>query len=269
MLKLLIEIYTSICHSVSTHIVDWIITSVITFFTVRAATKQFYYKNRVKISESIMRFGIESMLNLVYAEPLPDTAKVIFVEYGKRSLFLSRKQIKKLRKVGYAGRSIHPNLRKTIAVCGNSQMDISSYKPVDYGVLGAANRLEAIVAFDFKNGELYRFINGEIKAMDVTVKDDGYYLTIDSNTVKLASNTETERGVMIAVPIIKDFSGSPLLGGITFDLEPGNKTLYQKINPDDSDEEKKKKGETNKMVFQSAKTTADCLKTTYFQKKEM
>lgn len=269
MLDTLTGIYTNICNSISTHVIDWIITAVITFFTVKSATRQFYYTTRVEISKSIMRFGIESMLNLVYAEPLPDTAKVIFVEYGKRSLFLSRKQVGKLKNVGYKGRSIRPNLRKTIAVCGNSQMEISSYKPVNYGVLGAANLLESMVAFDFNTGELFRFVNGEIKTMDVITQEDGYYITIESATVKLADKKNTERAIMIAVPIIEGFSGSPLLGGVTFDMEPGAKTLYQKIKPNDSDDEKKKKEEMNKKVFQSAKTTADCLKTTYFQKKEM
>lgn len=209
------------------------------------------------------------MLNLVYGEPLPDTAKVIFVEYGKRSIFLRRKQIEKLKKVGYRGRSLRANLRKTIAVCGNSKMDISSYKPINYGVLGVANILESIVAFDFNSGELYKFTNGEIVNIPVHLDQEEYYcLEIDSETYRLSHKNESERAVMIAVPIIEGFSGSPLLGGITFDMQPGEKTLYQKIASDDSSEQKKFKEDINKKVFQSAKTTAECLKTTYFKRKK-
>ena len=265
----LTKILTSFHDNIIANLINWLVTAIITFFTVKYATKQFYYKTRVETSKSIMQFGIESMLNLVYGEPLPDTAKVIFVEYGKRSIFLRRKQIEKLKKVGYRGRSLRANLRKTIAVCGNSKMDISSYKPINYGVLGVANILESIVAFDFNSGELYKFTNGEIVNIPVHLDQEEYYcLEIDSETYRLSHKNESERAVMIAVPIIEGFSGSPLLGGITFDMQPGEKTLYQKIASDDSSEQKKFKEDINKKVFQSAKTTAECLKTTYFKRKK-
>lgn len=95
------------------HIGDWLITAIITYFAVKVGTKQYYDANRVEISKHIMQFGIKSMINLGYSEPVPDSFKVIFVEYGKRAFFLKKRQIEKLKRKGYEKKrfGLMPDLR--------------------------------------------------------------------------------------------------------------------------------------------------------------
>lgn len=144
-------------------------------------------------------------------------------------------------------------------------MHISEYKPENYGVLGAANLLESVLIFDFENGKLERFIDGRFENIDVVNNNGIFQTNINDEMHTLSDESCTERIIMIAVPILEGYAGSKLLGGITFDMEPGTKTLFQRLTENDS--EKEKKIEMNKKVLESAINTADCLKTTYFKRK--
>lgn len=250
------KVWGMLLESIKDHFLDWAVTAVITFFTVKKASRQYYHGIRKKVAKNIMERGLLSMFNLNYSEPLPTTAKAIFVEYGKSSIFFSNRQ---LHGSLCKRRGLH-DVRKTVTFCGNSQMEVSAYRPVDYGVLGAANIIQKPLLFDFQHGKLMAFSATGIERLEVVVKDGCFY-----HKEHELSRNNNQRAVMIAVPIIEGFSGSKRLGGITFDIEPSDKTIYQEIQPEDDENTKARKNRDNKKVFEVAVTTADYLKTAYFQ----
>lgn len=241
------------------HFIDWIITAVITFFSVKSATKQYYYYNRKTTAKNILELGLRLMFSLDYSEPLPDSAKAIFVEYGKSSALLFREQF---RASNCEKRGIN-DLRKTVTSCGNLNMEISKFRPRDYGVLGLANKKSEPLLFDFNRGQLFSFKAGKIVEYQV-MEENNFYVAEGH----ILSKKENQRSVMIAIPIIEDYSGSKAFGGVTFDMVPSVKTIYQEPKQDDTEEIKQRKYEANKKVFEIAVITAGFLKTAYFSKKE-
>ena len=115
--------------------IDWVITALITYFTVRYATRQYYNKTKIMVAKNIMELGLRALLKLDYNEELPDNAKVIFVEYKGRCY-----KIKKKRTSGRECRFFE-EIRRTIATVGGDTMGVSPYRPRNYGVLGVANSL--------------------------------------------------------------------------------------------------------------------------------
>lgn len=249
----------TIISSIQEHFFDWLITAIITYFTVKASTKQYYYRTRKKIATGVMELGLRSMMNLQYSERLPDTAKAIFVEYGKSSLFMSKEKLKNCK----CSKRRIANLRKTVASVGNSEMDISLFRPKEYGVLGLANKRRKALLFDFCKGHLFEFSNGKITQLNV--QEETYFIFEHHKLAKINGN---DRSVMIAVPILESYSGSRLLGGVTFDFAPGEKTVYKEILPEDDEKTKTEKTMANKKVFESAINTARYLRIAYFQKME-
>ncbi len=240
---------------VSDHFVDWLITAVITYFTVKSATRQFYYKNRIKTSKNIMEQGLGALLNLQYNENLPESAQAIFVAYKGRYWGTRRRNHCKF----------FDRIRKTITSVGGNSMRVSPYRPRDYGVLGVANQLNLPVQYDFQNGELNFFDRGKIyPCSSVVLNGEKYYYVNEEREQFYLSNKETTRGIMIAIPISKN---GKQIGGLTFDLAVGSKTLYQKINEDDSEEIRNKKNNMNKKVFQDSLDTAMKLIDAFFVEK--
>ena len=255
----LVEIAKYIWELIQSHIFDWIITGVVTYFTVRSATKNYYYKSRKQVAHNIMELGLRSMYTLPYSEALPNTAKVIFVEYGKHSLLMTPKQLETSL---CAERGLF-NLRETVTSCGNSMMDISKYRPKDYGVLGLANKKGRVLVFDFAQGQLWQFLHGNLSSLDVQTVGNYY----KHGAHVLSKTTGNDRKIMIAVPIIKDYNGSKLLGGVTFDIEPSDMTVFRTIDENDPADVKKEKLLSNKRVIEVAVNTALYLKTAYFNEK--
>ncbi len=73
---------------------------------------------------------------------------------------------------------------------------------------------------------------------------------------------------MIAIPLIIEKS-KKIVGGVTFDLTIGAKTIYQKILEDDDNEIKKTKTDNNIKVFNDALRTSNNIINAYFKKREM
>lgn len=237
--------------------IDWILTGIITYFTTRSATRQYYDRNKAKVACKIMEQGLRAMLRLDSSEKLPDNAKVIFVEYKGRCLKIKRKN-SSTKECGFLQR-----IRRTVACVGGDTLGVSSYRPINYGVLGIANVACRPILYDFNKGELYKYENGDIKRLE-TIQENGfyYYQKNASERVEISS-VDTSRDTMIAVPIGRN---EKLLGGVTFDMKAGPKTIYQRITSNDSAEIAKEKNKVNKGVMQEARITAENLLAAYFDK---
>lgn len=244
-----------ICESVTNHFMDWIITAIITYFTVRIATHQYYDSTKRQVSKGIMELGLRALLSLNHNEEIPDYAQIIFVKYSGRCLNPFKAKDHKC--------TFFCRIRRTIEVVGGNRNEVSDYKQLNYGVLGVANQIRTPVLYDFKRQELYQYRKGNIIRINVFRKNNGVYCKV-GNKEKELCDLDTDRDVMIALPLI---SNRKLVGGITFDLRPGDKTLYQKYNQDDSDEEKTQKDLINIKVFKEAIRTANILANAYFKKK--
>lgn len=239
--------------------IDWVITALITYFTVRYATRQYYNKTKIMVAKNIMELGLRALLKLDYNEELPDNAKVIFVEYKGRCY-----KIKKKRTSGRECRFFE-EIRRTIATVGGDTMGVSPYRPRNYGVLGVANSLKKSVLFNFQNGELYQYDYGKFVKLDTEKNGNTYiYKTVDGE-IKELSEVGTARDIMIAIPIV---SNGKLLGGVTFDMQIGAKTIYQNIQETDTKEIKVKKEQDNIRVMKDVRRTANNLVNAYFKKKD-
>ena len=237
------------------HGVDWVITAIITYFTVRYATRQYYNKTKVIVTKNIMEQGLRALLKLNYNEELPDNAKVIFVEYKGRYYKIKKKSINE-RKYNFGEK-----IRKTVAAVGGDTMGVSPYRPRDYGVLGVANLLERVVMFNFQNGDLYKYDSGKFVKLETEEVNKTYIYK--ENKMEL-SEVGTARAIMIAIPIM---SNGKLVGGLTFDMEIGAKTIYQNIDQADTEEIKTKKEQDNNKVIKEIKRTANNIVNAYFKKK--
>ena len=142
-------------------------------------------------------------------------------------------------------------------------MGISAFKPRDYGVLGLANELGKPVLFNFQNGKLYKYDNGKFIKLE-TEEYNGKYVYVLKNYRKELTPIETARDVMIAVPIA---ANGKLLGGVTFDMHIGAKTIYQNVDENDSEKIKAQKKQNNIKVMQEVVRTANNLIDAYFKKK--
>lgn len=239
----------------TTHFFDWLITAIITFITVRSATQRYYNENKVEISKNAMEQGLRALLKLRYDEILPSSTQVIFVEYKGRYW-----GIKEKNKCSFFNK-----IRKTITTVGGNPMRVSPYRPLNYGVLGVANHLNLPIVFDFQNGKLSIFDRGNIRAIEVKDQDEKYYYETTDKKMMYLSDKKTSRDIMIAIPIS---SHGKQVGGLTFDLAVGSKTLYQKEDTSDTSETREAKTENNIKVFEESLRTAHSLLRTYFNKME-
>lgn len=238
--------------------IDWAITAIITYFTVRYATRQYYNKTRIMVAKNTMEQGLRALLKLDYNEELPDNAKVIFVEYKGRCYTITKKNRSR------TDCDFFEKIRRTVAAVGGDTMGVSPYRPRDYGVLGVANALMKPVLFNFQNGELYNYEFGKFVKLSTVKKGNSYMYKAPSGEEKELSETDTARDIMIAIPIE---SNGKLVGGVTFDMQVGAKTLYQNIEVSDTEEIKIKKEQNNSKVMKSVRRTANNLVSAYFKKK--
>lgn len=238
---------------------DWIITVIITYFTVRYATRQYYGKVKVVVVRNIMEQGLRALFNLRYDQVLPETAKVIFVEYKGRCYKPNLKREKLIKDC-----SFFDKIRKTIAVVGGDTTGVSAYRPRNYGVLGVANILQKPVVYNFRNGVLYKYDNGKFYKLNTSLENDQYVFETEREEKIIISNNDTSRYTMIAFPIEYN---KKLVGGITFDICTDENTLYQYIDLNDKPEIKKQKENNNLKVIKEVMRTANSIKDAYFKKK--
>ena len=260
MTDLIISFGSELVNVVIENGIDWFITCFMTYFTVKYATRQYYGKTKVMVAKNIMEQGLRTVLMLNYNEELPDNAKVIFVEYKGRCYNIKKLSAKKEDNECIFGEKI----RKTVATVGGDTMGVSAYRPREYGVLGLANTLKKPVLFNFQNGELYKYESGKFIELKTTQDGNTYNYKLSDSQTKELSKVGSSRDVMIAIPI---FNHEKLVGGLTFDMEIGAKTIYQNILPNDLDETKKEKENNNIKVMKDVKRTAENLTNAYFKKK--
>lgn len=241
--------------------IDWIVTAIITYFTVKHATRQYYNRTKVMVAKNTMEQGLRAVLKLNYNEELPDNAKVIFVEYKGRCY-----NLKKLFKKKEDDKEciFFEKIRKTVASVGGDTMGVSSYRPREYGVLGVANILMKPVLFNFQSGEMYKYDGGNFIKLETKQDGDKYKYISSNKKEKELSEKDSARDVMIAIPVVHN---EKLVGGLTFDMEIGAKTIYQNILASDSNDEKTKKKEDNTKVMKEVRRTANNLVNAYFKKK--
>lgn len=240
---------------------DWIITGIITYFTVKYATRQYYNKTKIMVAKNTMEQGLRAVLKLNYNEELPDNAKVIFVEYKGRCYNVKKIGLNKLEEKECL---FFEKIRKTVTSVGGDTMGVSSYRPREYGVLGVANALMKPVLFNFQSGELYKYDAGQFIELQTQLEGTKYKYISSNKRKKELSETDSARDVMIAIPI--EHNGK-LVGGLTFDMAIGSKTIYQNILASDSEDVKKTKEENNTKVMKEVKRTANNLVNAYFKKK--
>lgn len=250
----IVEQFTNV---IADQVIDWGITALITYITVKSATHQYYGKTKLTVAKGIMEQGLRALLKLENNETLPDNAKVIFVEYKGRCYNLNSNKTKEKEC------RFFEKIRKTIAVVGGDIMGVSAYKPRDYGVLGIANILRKPILFNFQNGELFKYDSEKFIKLK-TEKEYQRYVYITADGKKEISEFDDARDIMIAIPI--EYNGK-LIGGVTFDLQVGAKTIYQNIESNDSQNEKMRKKENNIKVLKEARRTANNLVNAYFKKK--
>ena len=207
------EILKRIGTSIINNGIDWIITAVITYFSVKVATRRYYDATKRQVSEGIMVQGLRALLKLKYNENLPNDAQVIFVKYKGRSWNLRGKNKCKFME----------KIRRTVAVAGGNTTGVSEYRPLDFGVLGVANKFSLPVLFDFQDGKLYKYERGRIFLVNTIEKEGCYYYERAAGEYMLLSEKETTRDIMIAIPL--KALNKKIAGGLTFDLKIGSKTV--------------------------------------------
>lgn len=244
---------------VSEHLADWLLTGVITFFTTRFATREFYEKNRKAIAESILLNSLRELLRLPPSEPLPKNAKVIFVEYRGRCFKLKKAHREEL-KCRFGEKT-----RRTVVKKGRDVSDISSCRPVNFGVLGVANLEKRPVIYNFASRKLYLYNHGRFRELKTEKIGNSTYYTAKGKKIELSSGT-SDRDTMIAVPIVEY---ETLYGGITYDMYNTSldNPVYQEILDSDTDEIRKTKLKNNEDSLTIATDTATSLITVYFKKK--
>lgn len=241
--------------------IDWLITAIITFFTVKSATRRYYDSNKVRVARGFMEQGLRALLTLKYYEDIPASAQAIFVEYKGISWSLIEKEKCKFG----------DKIRKTITVVGGNRTEVSDYRPRNYGVLGVANYLRLPVLYDFQKKNLYKYERGKIRSISVKETDSGYYYLDEDKSKKKSikifiSKKKTSRDIMIALPL--KYNGK-MVGGVTFDFAVGSKTVYQKKEDNStlSEEELKQMEDNNVLVFKNCEQTAQNLITAFFDRK--
>lgn len=253
----LVQFFLSILDSIKENLVNkvvgWIINGAITFFSVKAATHHYYDGTKVLVSKGIMELELRSLLGLDHGEEIPDYAQAIFVKYGGRCLLPCKENHCKFLN----------RIRKTIAVVGGDKNEVSSFRPRNYGVLGVANLLRTPVIYDFTNKKLYQYLRGDIKELHVDKRDDGIYYKSSAEEVQL-SGCETGRDVMMAFPLA---SKGRLVGGLTFDMLVGEKTIFQKMDSSEGQEMSTGKKDRNIKAVKEAMRASNILVNAYFKKK--
>ena len=238
------------------NIINWIITGIITFISVKIATNKYYDFTKKQVSKGIMELGLRSLLKLEYDESIPDYAQAVFVKYKGRCY-----KTKKARENSYC--KFGDKIRRTIEVVGGNKLEVSPFRPLNYGVLGVANYLSAPLLYDFRLHKLYMYKKGYITELCVIKEGSMFVYKINDRSLSL-SNEETQRDVMLAIPLK---SNGKLVGGITFDLKPGDKTIYQKYSDKDTEETKEQKTINNIKVFKEATRASFILINAYFKEK--
>ena len=154
---------------------------------------------------------------------------------------------------------------ETVAIVGGDVTGVSTCRPREYGVLGIANYFKRPVIFNFQNGDLFKYEPEQFKKVDTKIEGDRYIVTLPNGTEKEVSEKNTSRDIMIAAPI--EYHGK-LIGGITFDMRVGAKTIYQNICEQAPIYKQHETLENNIKVFKEVRRTVNHLIEAYFKNKE-
>ena len=212
------------------------------------------YIKKKEYTDGIMGLELRSLLGLNHGEEIPDYAQAIFVKYRGLCLYPCQKNQCKL----------FWRIRKTITFVGGDRNEVSQFRPRNYGVLGVANMLRTPVIYDFINKKLYQYQRGDIKELTIVVKDDATYYQLSHNKEIQISAGDTGRDTMMAFPLTNK---GKLIGGLTFDMMVGEKTIIQKIDTTKSQEEQNLQKDQNIKAIKEAMRASRILVNAYFKKK--
>ena len=239
------EIVYHVKESIVNHGIDWIITIIITFVSVRLATKKYYNSVKSRNVKPHMEQGLKLILN--GTDIIPANAKSILVKNKGFTIFRWKRY-----------KCEHPfsRLRKTVSTVGGNNNSTSKARALYWGVLGLAYRIESIVVYDFRQHTLLTY-GVDIAERCVIEKTDKrnikkYYYKdeIDGKPCEIyLSDKTTDRNIMIAIPLKNE---NKLVGGLTFDVDC-------EINKQDYPDNKKTYliGETQNEVIEICKTLND------------
>ncbi|QTE67634.1 hypothetical protein JNO48_10560 [Clostridiales bacterium] len=215
MLEWINQAFEKIKDSLVNHGIDWIITSVITFISVRLATIKYYNSVSVSNVRPIMAQGLKKILG---TDIIPANTKSILVENKGFTLFRGKK---------YKGEKCFSRLRKTICTVGGNVNSTSDARALYWGVLGLAYKKQSIVVFDFRQPKLliYGVDLTEYPVTALNVNGSVKYYYQDSDNKHYLSDKQSGRNMMIAIPLMQDKNKdnkkkkTKILGGVTFDVD--------------------------------------------------
>ncbi len=230
------EVTSYLLSLVTSNIGDWIVTGVITFISVRLATKKYYRQNTRALLTEALSNEVRRLMHVDATEKIPDSSLAVFVEYKGKL----KKDMLEKGKDAVKGSPA----RRTIISIGGDKNNTSEINPRDYGVLGVANHNRYPALVDFQNQKVYYYHLGKVYELEKIELDNNpnyWGVNVDLENVSVTNHVvakiKTHRGAMIALPII---CAGKLVGGITFDV-PLNSPAYKPIPPN-ADEEAKKRG---------------------------
>lgn len=176
---------------ITSNIGDWIVTGIITFFSVKLATKKYYRQNTEALLSEALSNEIRRLMRVDAKEKLPDSSLAVFVEYkGKIEEKMSEKGAQK-----------GDPARQTIISIGGNSNNTSKTNPRDYGVLGVANRTKYPVLVDFQEKKVYYYHWGKVHELDGFILQDnpsywGVNIQIDNVSI---CNHVVAKSIHIAV----------------------------------------------------------------------
>ena len=211
----IIEITNTVKGYIVDYGVNWIITMVITFISVRLATKKYYNTVRSRNVRPHMEQGLKLILG---KDIIPANAKSILVENKGFVIFRWKKY-----------KATHPFslLRKTICTVGGMENTTSTARARYWGVLGLAYLKKRVVVYDFREHTLLLYhvdiVKHEVKDRINKSNIKEYYFKGDIDGRRrecFLSEEQTGRNIMIAIPlIIRGNHNDKIVGGLTFDVD--------------------------------------------------
>ena len=201
-----------ICNLLSSNLGDWVVTAVVTYFSVKIATKKYYHQNTKSLIRKVLSNEMRRLMQVDVSEQLSDSSLAVLVEY-KGTLKQSMED---------KGAPKGSPARRTVVSIGGDQNNTRKINPRDYGVLGVANYIKYPALVDFQNRKVYYYLWGSVHVLsevEVPEYSEFWGINIDVEDIHIkkhfVARKQTHREVMIALPIV---SKGELVGGITFDF---------------------------------------------------
>lgn len=253
---------SAVLDSIADHYIDWLVTAVITFFSVKLATKKYYRQNTRSLLSEALSNEVRRLMQVDATEKLPDSSLAVFVEYkGKLKQDMPEKGAEK-----------GDPARQTIVSIGGDQNNTSEINPRDYGVLGVANHNRYPVLVDFQNRIVYYYHLGKVYELKENEPDSHkkyWEVNVDLENVTVTNHIvakkETHREAMIALPIV---CSGKLVGGITFDVPLGS-PAYTPIPSNATEAEKSKAREAIATVLRQTNIVTEEIVKIYFKPKKL